>query len=148
MELSWEARRLTLLHVRLGQRDSLHSAAEAARTVQMFVQKVDAFGGRVIEIATTGVTAAFGFDPVEDAPRRAALAALAMQKAAVRDAHAVDDGSSMRAAIHVVQAPTARVGAVAEIDGDTKRQLWPVLDAVIGGAEPGTIALTEAAMSL
>jgi DNA-binding NtrC family response regulator/tetratricopeptide (TPR) repeat protein len=146
-ELSWETRRLTLLHVRLGARDAVYAGAEAARTVQMLVQKADAFGGRVIELATSGLTAAFGFDPVEDAPRRAALAALAMQKAVARHAPSSVD-TTLRAAIHVAQAPTARVGAVAEIDGDAKRRLWPVLDAVIDDAEPGAIALTEAAMPL
>jgi DNA-binding NtrC family response regulator/tetratricopeptide (TPR) repeat protein len=145
-DFAWEPRRLALLHVRLAPSAPL-APSEAARGVQMFAQKAEAFGGRVIEIATTGVTAAFGFDPVEDAPRRAALAALAMEKASVRAvATTADGGAAMRAAIHVAQVPTARVSAVPDIDGEAKRAVSTLLDSVVAAVPAGTIAVTPAAV--
>jgi DNA-binding NtrC family response regulator/tetratricopeptide (TPR) repeat protein len=144
----WESRRLALLRVVVAARDQGQSAVESARTVEMLIEKVEAFGGRVVELAVRGITAAFGLDPVEDAPRRAALAALAMQKAAVRDAHGSGDGRLMHAAIHVVQVPTARVGGVTDIDGDTKRGVWSLLDTLIAGAEPGAIVVSQSALPL
>jgi len=38
----------------------------------MVVEKVRSFGGRVEELSPGGLMAAFGVDPVEDAPLRAA----------------------------------------------------------------------------
>jgi DNA-binding NtrC family response regulator/tetratricopeptide (TPR) repeat protein len=136
----WESRRLAVLRVAVVAAAAGPSLLESGRALDMLIEKVEAFGGRVLEISPGSITAAFGFDPVEDAPRRAALAVLAMQKAMGRNA---SDAPLPRGAIHVVQAQTVRVGTSADIDGDTKRQVWSSLDALLATAEPGAIVVSE-----
>ena len=46
--------------------------------------KIHTFGGRVEELGHTGLDASFGLEPIEDAPRRAANAAMALLKAVQR----------------------------------------------------------------
>ena len=77
-------RRLALLHVELQCGDEVPHAASGL-VIDSIAEKVTGFGGRVEEAASSHVTAVFGVEPVEDAPRRAALAALAVEKLAERD---------------------------------------------------------------
>ena len=146
--VQWESHRLAVLRVVLPIAEGEQPAADSSRALDMLIQKVEAFGGRLVEIGATAIVAAFGLDPVEDAPRRAALVAMAMQKAALRERGGEGERPSMRAAIHAVQVPVARVGAAADIDGDAKRHVWSVLDTLIAGAEPGAIVVSQRAMSL
>jgi adenylate cyclase len=121
---------------------------ETNRALDTLIQKTEAFGGRLVEIVAAGITAAFGLEPVEDAPRRAAHAAMAMHKAALRGEGGQVSRSILKAAIHVERVSFARIGAVADIDGDAKRHVWSVLDGLIAAAEPDAIVVSQPTMSL
>ena len=56
--------------------------------MEILIEKIEGLGGQVVEVASSGFLAAFGVPPVEDAPSRAARAALAVRNAlaqSVRD---------------------------------------------------------------
>src|SRR3989304_2988683 len=68
----------------LGGPHQTASPLSTSRALEVMVEKVQSFGGRVEEMGASGLVAAFGHEPVEDAPRRAAPAALAIHNAAER----------------------------------------------------------------
>ena len=54
--------------------------------MEILIEKIEGFGGQVVEVASSGFLAAFGVPPVEDAPSRAARAALAVRNALAQGA--------------------------------------------------------------
>ncbi len=68
-----EERTVTLMQARL---ERIASAA-----VEILIEKIEGFGGQLVEVASSGFLAVFGVPPVEDAPSRAARAALAVRNA-------------------------------------------------------------------
>ena len=64
----------------LSNTDGIDGWSQSSRALEGVIAKVQSFGGRVEELTPTGLVAAFGLDPAEDAPRRAAHAAMAIQK--------------------------------------------------------------------
>ena len=130
--LRWERRSLALLRVDLSNTDSVDGWSQSSRALEGVITKVHTFGGRVEELTTTGLVAAFGLDPVEDAPRRAAHAAMAIQKE-IQRARASGGGEmpSVAIGLHVAPLLIGRVGARIEIDADAKRAQWPVLDQLL-----------------
>ena len=68
-----EDRTVTILQARL---EGIDPAA-----METLIEKVEGFGGQPVEVASSGFLAAFGVTPVEDAPSRAARAALAVRNA-------------------------------------------------------------------
>ena len=111
----------------------------------MIIGKVRSFGGRVEELGLTTVLAVFGVDPVEDAPARASLAALAILKAARHDRTTGNWTPSIRLALHVHQIMVNHGVAVARIDVDGKQAACGTLDVLIRRGEPDTILISEAA---
>jgi transcriptional regulator with AAA-type ATPase domain len=96
----WEPRRVTLLCVTLQPAEGAPGTAEASRFLEAVLDKVQIFGGQVDELSTRGVVAAFGLEPEEDPPRRAAHVAVALQNMAAR-ARAADPTRPLpRLAIH------------------------------------------------
>jgi transcriptional regulator with AAA-type ATPase domain/tetratricopeptide (TPR) repeat protein len=151
--IRWEQRPVAFLRASLVTAESIAADDEAPsletnRALDTLIQKTEAFGGRLIEIVASGITAAFGLEPVEDAPRRAAHAAMAMHKAALRDADGQVARVTLKTAIHVERVPFTHIGAVADIDGDAKRRVWSVLDALIAAAGPEAIVVSQPTMSL
>ncbi len=143
----WDRRRLALLRAVVVAPDSA-SPAPASRAIQMFVEKVRSFGGRVAELSPAGVVAVFGSDVAEDAPRVAAHAALAIQKAAERARRDEPEAVGARLALHFAQALIAEAPDGPQIDLDAKREAWAVLDALVGVGEAGAIVASEAAAPL
>jgi DNA-binding NtrC family response regulator/tetratricopeptide (TPR) repeat protein len=141
----WEQRRLTLLRAALVLPPESDPSLYASRAVEALVEKVRNFGGRVEELSPTGVVAAFGLEPVEDAPRRAAHAAMAIQKAAERARQGGPERLAVKVGIHVGQIMVGRASGTIEIALDAKRQAWTILDALIARAETGTNLISEAA---
>src|SRR5499427_4983933 len=138
----WERRRLTLLRAALVV--PTPSASYTGWTSEVLVEKVQSFGGRVEELSPTGIVAAFGLEPIEDAPRHAALAAMAIQKAAERNRRdAADVGITV--AIHVGQFLVGESGAAAQIDLDAKREASAVLEALLATADRDSIVVSESA---
>jgi len=134
--IRWDRRRITFLRVLLVTTAPAEVLLDTNRALDMLIQKAGSFGGRVIEIGVTGIIAAFGVEPVEDAPRRAALAAMAMQKAAQRDDDPGVGPRPLKFALHAMQVPIALVGAETSIDEEAKQQIRAVLDGLIAAAGP------------
>ncbi len=146
--IRWERRRLTLLRAVLipahGEAPSLH----LGRALEILVDKVQSFGGRVEELGATAIVAAFGLEPVEDAPGRAAHAALAIQKGAERARGGDRERPAVKMGIHTDQLMIGRVGAAVEIDGDDARTALAALQVLVDRAEPGTILVSPVTAAL
>src|SRR5262249_47037586 len=106
-------------------------------------------GGRVEELSPTSVGAAFGLDLPEDAPRRAAHAAMAMRKALERFGLTGADQFPVKIAIHVGIFMVGRTSGGPEIDSDPGRAGWATLESLLLSAPPWSIvASAEAAQFL
>jgi DNA-binding NtrC family response regulator/tetratricopeptide (TPR) repeat protein len=146
--IRWEQRRLTFLHAMLAGPVAGELPADAGRAVEVLVEKVQSFGGRVEELGRSGIVAGFGLDHVEDAPRRAAHAAMAIQKISERARAVSSDRPAVRVGLHTAQVPVGQIGGVAEVDPDAKREAWAVLAELAKSAEPDTIRVSAAAATL
>jgi DNA-binding NtrC family response regulator/tetratricopeptide (TPR) repeat protein len=141
----WDQRRVTLLRATLAE-PAETGVLDRHELLDLVVGKVGGFGGRLEEISTTGIVAAFGLDPVaEDAPRRAAHAALAIQRAVER-ARTPEAPAEVRLGIHVGEFVVGQAGGVPEIVLEGKREAWAVLDALVEAAAPGAIIASRAAV--
>jgi transcriptional regulator with AAA-type ATPase domain/tetratricopeptide (TPR) repeat protein len=146
--IRWEQRPVAFLRAVLGATSGVALPLEINRSLDTLIQKTEAFGGRLVEIVASGITAAFGLEPVEDSPRRAAHAAMAMHKAAFREVGDQAGSLTLKTAIHVERVPFARINASADIDGDAKRHVWSVLDGLIATAGAGAIVVSQPTVSL
>ncbi len=109
-----QTRRVTLLGVRL-----LPSPAggwEMNRGLEESTAKVRSFGGRIEKTGPAELLAAFGLEPDEDAPRRAAYAALAVRTLAARARRDAMDVPAIVVALHAEMLPVIREGDVARVD--------------------------------
>ena len=142
-ETSRQLRRLALLRVELGAPPT-DRPSPIDEWLDLVAETVESFGGREMERRATGLTAAFGLEPVEDAPSRAAHAATALLRAAAR---ARTDGE----AIHLALAVDVRRGLVeigrdgVTLDEATQREAWERLDALGRAAEADTAVASDAA---
>ncbi|MGH7263357.1 MAG: ATP-binding protein, partial [Candidatus Rokuibacteriota bacterium] len=140
----WDRRRLTLLRAVVTV--PAEPTSEVHRVPEILVDKVQTFGGRVEDLGTTGIVAAFGIEPYEDAPRRAALAAIAILKAGQRmSEEAAGRAPTFRVALHTGQLTLGRLGDAIMIDQQTKGEAWVVLDELTGRTGPDAILVSEAA---
>ncbi|MGH7412226.1 MAG: sigma 54-interacting transcriptional regulator [Candidatus Methylomirabilis sp.] len=144
----WERRRLTLLRAVLVVPPALDPPLYATRALDVLVDKVQGFGGRVEELSPTGIVAAFGLEPVEDAPRRAAHAAMAIHRAAERARRGDAQQPAAKIAVHVGQFLVGQASGVSQIDLDAKGQAWSVLETLAASAEQDTTVVSEAAAIL
>ena len=141
--MRWEPRRVTLLRAALVNSSGADPQVRGSRALEAFVEKVESFGGRVEEAGPTGIVGAFGVEPVEDAARRAAHAAMAIQKAAERAPRETDVELSVKLAIHGDQFLVSQGGGPAQLDMDGKRQAWTTLEALLSRIQPGQIVVDE-----
>jgi len=138
-----QPRRLALLRVELSTPQT-DRPSPIGDWLDVVTEKVEAFGGRELERSAATLTAAFGLEPVEDAPGRAAHTATSLQWAAER---ARADGD----AIHLALAVDVRRGLVetgpagASLDPDTRREVRERLEALAAGAEADTAVASDAA---
>ncbi|MGH7276034.1 MAG: AAA family ATPase, partial [Candidatus Rokuibacteriota bacterium] len=119
--------------------------ADASRALELLVEKARSFGGRIEGMSPTGIVAAFGFEAVEDAPSRAAHAAMAMQRAieaARRDGVPLP---AIKVGIHLDQFLVGLGRGAAEIDLDAKQKALAVLAPLADHGEPGSILVSEVA---
>jgi transcriptional regulator with AAA-type ATPase domain/tetratricopeptide (TPR) repeat protein len=134
----WERRHLAFVSAAL-------VGPDATGAMVGHVEKLRAFGGTVEEVSPTRVVVAVGLDPVEDAPARAALAALAIRKEAERSQAVDPGGAAVTLAIHVAQALVGGPGGAARVDLDGRRAAVSVLEALLDRGEPGAIRVSAAA---
>ena len=135
--IRWESRRVTLLRAVL-------EWSEKGSALDVVLDKLTSFGGRIDELSPTTVGAVFGLEPMEDAPRRAAHAAMAVQNAAARGR----DGEpfTVTTAIHVGQVLVGQFAGDLQIDSVAKRIEWKVLDPLLAAARLGGIVASAAAV--
>jgi transcriptional regulator with AAA-type ATPase domain/tetratricopeptide (TPR) repeat protein len=143
--LEWERRSLTLLRAEITCPDGVSPWSQTGRALDTVIAKVHTFGGRVEDVTPTGLVAVFGLEPAEDAPRRAAHAAITAQNVAQHLEEHGEGPPRSTIALHVVLLPIGRVGPRIEIDARAKAAQWPVLDALLRGREPGDVVASGAA---
>jgi transcriptional regulator with AAA-type ATPase domain/tetratricopeptide (TPR) repeat protein len=143
--LRWERRRVALLRITLGTpAPSEATPLESSRWLEVLIDKVRNFGGQLEGVSPRGIEAVFGIERTEDPPRRAAHAALAVRRQLARRTGRTDPPPT-RTAIHTCQALVVHAGGAGRIDEESKRQIAPVLDALMAAAAPGTIVVSGTA---
>ena len=140
----WETRHITLLRVLLGAIDSPTDPIETTPIVHALVGKVESFGGRVEDVSARGLVAAFGFEPAEDAPWRAAQAAMAIRKVVERSTDVASAPVPVRIGIHGGRFRIIRLAATTAIDLDDKTEAWDLLDGLVSQTEPNAIRISQA----
>src|SRR5439155_631658 len=143
--LRWERRRVTLLRATLTLAPESDEPLGASRALGVLVEKVTSFGGRIEGMSPTGVVAAFGLDATEDAPSRAAHAAMAIQKAAARARPEDPRAPAVTVGIHLAQCLVGHAPHVTELAIEAKQKAVEVLSALVERGEPGSVLVTEAA---
>ena len=139
--VQWERRHLAFLRARL----LASTSVEGSRVLEVTVEKVRSFGGRLEDSSPTGVVGVFGLEPVDNAPSHAALAALAIQKATA-DAHAVSDRAAVVIAIHCADHLVRRDEAGLQIGVDGKAGTWSTLETLVAGDRRDAIVVSSAAV--
>src|SRR5262249_52176392 len=119
----WEPRRLTLLRAVHVAATSVDASLHTNRGWGRAGEKVQTSGGRIEERSPTGWVAASGHEPIEDAPRRAALAAMAIHKASER-ARSQSGGQGVKLGVHVADALVRSGTDGIEIDLHAKFRPW------------------------
>ena len=141
----WEQRGITLLRAAVLEPGSVDAWSLTSRALDVVIDKVQTFGGRVEELTPTGLLASFGIDPLDDAPRRAAHAALAIHKAAARAGERTSRAPGIKIGLHVAQLLVGRSESRVDIDADAKRGLRALLDQLLQTIETDeTVASTAA----
>ena len=146
--IRWESRRVTFLGARLGSPGQEAGSSELSRAMELIVDKVQSFGGAVDELSATGLTAAFGLAPVEDALEHAAFAAVAIQKLASRAREENPPRPAVTLALHTELTRVGRHREGVAVDGDAKRAARAVLEALGEQAETGTVAVSPQTAAL
>src|SRR6266705_3431016 len=129
--VQWEHRHVALLRVDLVTMAPVDVVAAVGAALEALVEKIESFGGRIEEVSPGGVVAVFGLEPIEDAPRRAAHAALAIQKIAAHAGRSSPGSPSVRVGLHVGEVLVALVGNAARVDHAAKREAWQQLEALM-----------------
>jgi transcriptional regulator with AAA-type ATPase domain/tetratricopeptide (TPR) repeat protein len=139
-----QQRVVAALRIAIMPRDANGSVAEASRVLEMVVGRLGAFGARLEQIGFEGCAAFFGVEPAEDAPRRAASAAIAVKRGFERlETQGVR--SVVRLAIEARPLMLGRFGETWELDPPAKQDLVERLGALVDQAEPGAIVIGEGA---
>ena len=116
----WHRTRVTLLHVHVPDTESIVAEHEHHRALEQAAVKAVAFGGRVIDFRASGLVAAFGLEPAEDAPSHAAHAALAILNGARAQRATNAQSPPLRIALHADEMLVGRVGNRVELDTDAR----------------------------
>jgi DNA-binding NtrC family response regulator/tetratricopeptide (TPR) repeat protein len=138
-------RRLALLRAALALPPGPRTTTPTRAIFDLFREKVATFGGRIEELNTSGIVAVFGLEPVEDAPVRAAHAAMAMVNGLRHRRHLVGDGMVVRLAIHVDQFLIEEDAGVASLDHESWLHAWTLLGSLVEAAEPDGIVVSDVA---
>ena len=142
-KVQWERRHIALLRADLIPTTS-SVVQTAGAPLETLVEKIESFGGQVEKMSPGGLRAVFGLEPVEDAPRRGAHAALAIQRIAAYAREGSAESSGVRVGLHVGEVLIGRVGSAARVEHTAKRAAWQQLETLMVGAEAGTVVVSEA----
>jgi transcriptional regulator with AAA-type ATPase domain/tetratricopeptide (TPR) repeat protein len=143
--LRWEARLVAVVATTLAAPPEI-ADYQLAPIVQELIATVQSFGGCVEELTPVGLVAAFGLDQLEDGPRRAAYAALAMRKSVERGTP-LGQPVEVRCAVDVVRCLVAQGGAVG-MDARVRREVREGLEGLLRDAPGGIVVAARAAAHL
>jgi transcriptional regulator with AAA-type ATPase domain/tetratricopeptide (TPR) repeat protein len=146
--LRWEHRLLTLLRANLLGPDPALPRPDVRPVLDRLLAKTESFGGRVEALSPASLTAVFGLDEVEQAPARAALAAMAVQREAERLREQEGGDWRVKAALHTGHFLVGRGRGAPVLDESARHEAGAVLATVVDGAEPGTTRVSEATSRL
>ena len=134
-----EVRRVTLVEVRLRAATPGPEAPEIGRALEATATKLESFGGRIEERGASGLLAAFGLSPEEDAPRRAAHAALAVHRMATRARIDAARRPEVTIAVHTQALTLTQLGEAIAIDAGALTQARHTLRAMLDAAGPAMV---------
>ena len=138
-ETTRDTRRVTLLYARLTP------GWETTRAIEESAAKVRSFGGRIEETSPDALLATFGLEPDEDAPRRAAYAALAVRTLAARARREAGEVPAVTVALHTEFLPVTRGRGAVQVDAGARGQAQHALVSLLAVAPPGAVVATAAA---
>ena len=142
--LEWERRRVTMLRASLLAPSAPEALLETNRALELLVDKVRSFGGTIEGRGPTGIAAAFGLDPTEDAPSRAAHAAMAVVNAVTRARQDAGSGPAIKVAVHTSQILVGRGPGTPELDLEGKQAALIELSALIARGGADSVMVSEA----
>jgi DNA-binding NtrC family response regulator/tetratricopeptide (TPR) repeat protein len=142
----WEPRHLAFLYASLA--GSGAPVADTGGVLPMLADKVRSFGATIQEVSPLSFLTVFGLEPVEDAPQRAALAAIALRNTVERSQEVDTQAPAIRVAVHVGTLLVGRFAGAPEIELEGKREVWRVLAELGARAEPGSVLVSETAAML
>jgi transcriptional regulator with AAA-type ATPase domain/tetratricopeptide (TPR) repeat protein len=146
-DIHWERRWITLLRVSLAVEND-ERVRDTIKPLEIVAQKVQMFGGRVIELGQNSLEAAFGLDPLEDAAQRAAYAALAIQRAGARAREEWSPIPVSRIALHADPYLVGRIGTLIQIDQDAKQAASALLATLVAAAPPNAAMVSRTVLQL
>ena len=138
--IRWEERLVAVLGAAITA-SSEGGPFEPAAVMPELIAKLTSFGARIEQFTPSELVAVFGIDPLEDAARRAVLAAQAMLQALRRfegDRHG-------RFAIHVGSYLIARSGAITGMDAHARRRASDIASALLQQTGPDQVVVDAAA---
>ena len=140
----WQRMRITLLQAQVLDLDVTVADHERMRVLEHVAAKASAFGGRIIELGSSSVKAAFGLDLVEDAACHAAHAAFAVQRAVVG---ALPSRAQLpvRIALHTEEVLVGRMDDRVELDADARRSAEGLLDGLLAVTSGESIIASDEA---
>jgi transcriptional regulator with AAA-type ATPase domain/tetratricopeptide (TPR) repeat protein len=142
--LEWERRRVTMLRASLLAPSEPEALLETNRALELVLDKVRSFGGTIEGRGPTGIAAAFGLDPTEDAPSRAAHAAMAVVNAVTRARQDTGKGPAIKVAVHTSPMLVGRGQGGPELDLEGQQAALSVLNALIARGGANTVMVSEA----
>jgi DNA-binding NtrC family response regulator/tetratricopeptide (TPR) repeat protein len=142
--LEGDLRRLVFLQARL---EPSAASPESRRLMESLIHKLRGFGGALGELTPISVLAIFGIEPLEDAPRRAALAALAVRQLVARSQEK-GRGPAAMLGLHTERRWLGLAAQPSESEAEAAAPARAVAAALCAGAAPGEILVSAPAALL
>jgi transcriptional regulator with AAA-type ATPase domain/tetratricopeptide (TPR) repeat protein len=142
--LEWERRRVTMLRASLLAPSAPEALLETNRALELLLDKVRSFGGTIEGRGPTGIAAAFGLDQTEDAPSRAAHAAMAIVNAVTRARQDAGTGPAIKVGVHTSPILVGRGTDAPELDLEGKQAALIVLNTLIARSDVDSVTVSEA----
>jgi len=141
--IRWEQRLVAVLGATLAA-SVVANTLDLAAVMTDLIDLATSFGARVEQFATSELVAVFGIDSMEDAARRAVLAAQAMLQSLLR----LDDSPHARFAVHVGSYLVARAGPVIGLEARARREATEIVTGLLQQARPDEVVVDAAAARL
>src|SRR5262249_21238453 len=143
--LRWERRRVTVIRATISGAQGQSDTWARKRTLELLAGKILGFGGRLEALSGSGIDASFGVEPIDEAPRRAALAAMAIQKATANAHDPSGHPLAVKTVIHTSQQLIAQIAGTRQTDREAQQATWSVVEGLVGRAPSGAILVSPEA---